>query len=85
MRSPTPLFPPPLSAAQPLEVLNPLLQSPGLNRNLPLWVNVLSKLKPLLMSVYFGADHVVWAQQVGVWNSPAAALAGGCSRWVGCS
>ena len=50
---------------QPLEVLNPLLQNPGwAGGGRPLWVEVLIKLKPLLMSIYFGADHIVWLQQV---------------------
>ena len=54
----------PPAPLQPLEALNPILQSPGLGSK-PLWVEALIKLKPLLMSIYFGADHVVWAQQVG--------------------
>lgn len=47
-------------------MLNPLLQNPGwAGGGRPLWVEVLIKLKPLLMSIYFGADHIVWLQQVG--------------------
>ena len=50
--------------AQPLEVLAPIIQNPGLvGAGRPMWVEVLIKLRPLLMSIYFGADHVVWAQQ----------------------
>jgi hypothetical protein len=52
------------ASLQPLEVLNPILQNPGLGGK-PLWAEVLLKLRPILMSIYFGADHVVWAQQVG--------------------
>ena len=51
---------------QPLEALNPIIQNPAFNAARPLWVEVLNKLKPLLMSIYFGGDHVVWAQQVGM-------------------
>jgi hypothetical protein len=50
---------------QPLEALNPIIQNPAFNAARPLWMEVLNKLKPLLMSIYFGGDHVVWAQQVG--------------------
>lgn len=53
---------------RPLEALNPILQSPGLGSK-PLWVEALIKLKPLLMSIYFGADHVVWAQQAGLMSN----------------
>lgn len=61
----SPFPPPPLPLPQPLEVLNPLLQQPGwAGGGRPLWVEVLIKLKPLLMSIYFGADHIVWLQQV---------------------
>ena len=57
--------PPPSTLPKPLEVLNPLLQQPGwAGGGRPLWVEVLMKLKPLLMSIYFGADHIVWLQQV---------------------
>lgn len=53
---------------QPLEALAPLIQNPGLaGGGRPLWIEALIKLKPMLMSVYFGADHVVWVQQVGAW------------------
>lgn len=55
---------------RPLEVLNPLLQNPGwAGGGRPLWVEVLIKLKPLLMSIYFGADHIVWLQQAGLMNN----------------
>ena len=58
--------PHPAPPLQPLEALNPLLQSPGLaGGGCPAWAELLLKLRPVLMSVYFGGDHVVWAQQVG--------------------
>ncbi len=51
---------------QPLEALGPLINNPGLaGGGRPLWIEALIKLKPLLMSLYFGADHIVWVQQVG--------------------
>ncbi|KAI3436582.1 hypothetical protein D9Q98_005998 [Chlorella vulgaris] len=53
---------------RPLEALNPILQNPAMGSR-PLWVEALIKLKPLLMSIYFGADHVVWAQQAGLLNN----------------
>lgn len=54
---------------RPLEVLNPLLTSPGLDRSKPLALEIINKLKPVLMAIYFGADHVVWAQQAGLLNN----------------
>ena len=65
-------------------MLNPLLQSPGLDPRQPLWVALLYKLRPLMMSLYFGADHVVWAQQVGGRGARGGGLtgaSGGCC-WV---
>jgi hypothetical protein len=73
------------ASLQPLEVLNPILQNPGLGGK-PLWAEVLLKLRPILMSIYFGADHVVWAQQVGAAKLMVhqkllgTAGAAGCSR-----
>lgn len=64
----------PRALLQPLEVLAPLIQNPGLaGGGRPLWVEALIKLKPLLMSVYFGADHIVWVQQVGAQPTPRSA------------
>jgi Peroxisomal biogenesis factor 11 (PEX11) len=51
---------------RPLEALNPIIQNPYLNANKPFVIEVLNKLKPILMAIYFGADHVVWAQQAGL-------------------
>lgn len=57
---------------KPLETLSPLVQSPGMvGGGRPVWVEVLIKLKPLLMSIYFGADHVVWVQQAGLMDNKA--------------
>ena len=53
-------------ATQPLEVLNPVLTNPALDRNKPLALEIIGKLKPVLMAIYFAADHVVWAQQAGL-------------------
>ena len=61
------MVPLPLPAShlpQPLEVLNPLLTNPKLDASKPLALELLGKLKPVLMAIYFGGDHVVWAQQV---------------------
>ncbi|KAL4457581.1 hypothetical protein ABPG75_012446 [Micractinium tetrahymenae] len=55
---------------RPLEALAPLIQNPGLaGGGRPLWVEALIKLKPLLMSIYFGADHIVWVQQAGLMDN----------------
>lgn len=51
---------------RPLEALTPLVHSPGINANKPLIIEILNKLKPILMSIYFGGDHVVWLQQAGL-------------------
>ena len=51
---------------RPLESLAPLLHNPSINTSKPLVIEIINKLKPILMAVYFGADHVVWAQQAGL-------------------
>lgn len=49
---------------RPLESLHPVLIKPGFSDPLP--VDVMNKLKALFMAVYFGADHFVWAYQIGL-------------------
>jgi len=51
---------------RPLESLAPLVHNPGINPNKPLVIEAINKLKPILMSIYFGGDHVVWLQQSGL-------------------
>jgi hypothetical protein len=51
---------------RPLESLKPLLLNPELNPNKPLVIEIINKLKPVLMAIYFGGDHVVWASQAGL-------------------
>lgn len=51
---------------KPLESLTPLLMQPSLNRHKPLIIEILKKLKCILMAVYFGGDHVVWMKQAGL-------------------
>lgn len=51
---------------RPLESLAVLLHNPSLNKSKPILIEIINKLKPILMSIYFGADHVVWAQQAGL-------------------
>lgn len=51
---------------RPLEQLNALFQNPRLSHKRPLWLDLLDKLRPICMAVYFGADHVVWAKQAGL-------------------
>lgn len=51
---------------KPLETLTPLILSPAIDGSKPLALEIINKLKPILMAIYFGADHVVWAQQAGL-------------------
>ncbi|KAK9843073.1 hypothetical protein WJX74_006549 [Apatococcus lobatus] len=53
---------------RPLENLVPVLTNPKLSPNKPVAVEVLIKLKSILMAIYFGADHVVWASQAGIYT-----------------
>lgn len=50
---------------RPLESLTPVLLSPGISGKDPA-IDAINKLKSALMAVYFGADHVVWAHQIGL-------------------
>jgi hypothetical protein len=56
---------------RPLESLHPLLLNPAINPSKPLWLEVINKIKPILMAVYFGGDHVVWAQNAGLTTNKA--------------
>ncbi len=58
--------------ARPLEALAPLLHAPEINAAKPLWLELLGKLKPALMALYFAGDHVVWAQQAGLLDKSRA-------------
>lgn len=51
---------------RPLESLTALIYAPGMNPKKPLAIEILNKVKPILMSIYFGGDHVVWASQAGL-------------------
>ena len=51
---------------RPLESLTPLVHNPSINPNKPYIIELLNKIKPVLMSIYFGGDHVVWASQAGL-------------------
>ncbi|GAB4820863.1 hypothetical protein N2152v2_007909 [Parachlorella kessleri] len=53
---------------RPLEALVPLITNLTFG-NKPLAIEIISKLKPILMAIYFGADHIVWAQQAGILNN----------------
>ncbi|KDD73237.1 peroxisomal biogenesis factor 11 [Helicosporidium sp. ATCC 50920] len=67
---------------RPLEALNPVLQNPHLNADRPLALELLAKIKPILMALYFAGDHVVWAQQAGLMARPElAAKARKASLW----
>lgn len=51
---------------KPLESLVPLYTNPSLDWRKPMHIEVLKKLKCILMAVYFGGDHVVWLKQAGL-------------------
>ncbi|KXZ52234.1 hypothetical protein GPECTOR_10g865 [Gonium pectorale] len=51
---------------RPLELMTPLLIQPGFTGKQPMLLEAINKVKAVLMAVYFGADHVVWAHQIGL-------------------
>lgn len=51
---------------RPLESLTPVLLAPGFNPKEPKTIQAINKLKNVLMAIYFGADHFVWAFQIGL-------------------
>jgi hypothetical protein len=54
---------------RPLESVSPVLLNPQLNASKPVAIELLNKLKNVLMALYFGADHVVWASQAGLYTN----------------
>lgn len=57
---------------RPLECLTPLLLDPRLSGKQPWQLQVVAKLKDVLMAIYFAADHFVWAYQIGLISSKPA-------------
>lgn len=51
---------------RPLESLTPLLVQPGFTGKQPKGLEAINKLKSVLLAMYFAADHVVWAGQIGL-------------------
>lgn len=51
---------------RPLENVTPLLTNPSFVQSQPLHTQALAKLKSCLNTLYFSADHVVWASQAGI-------------------
>lgn len=51
---------------RPLELIIPLINQPGFAGKDPKLLQAVNKLKALLMATYFGADHFVWAYQIGL-------------------
>jgi len=51
---------------RPLEAVSPLLVDPRLPGKAAWQVEAVAKLKDALMATYFAADHVVWANQIGL-------------------
>jgi len=58
---------------KPLESVAPLVLNPTLNPNKPVPIEVLNKLKCILMAVYFSGDHIVWLKQSGLLKNSALA------------
>lgn len=54
---------------KPLESLAPLVLNPSLDWRKPPHIEILKKLKCVLMAIYFGGDHVVWMKQAGLIDS----------------
>mmetsp|Transcript_14982 Transcript_14982/g.32478 ORF Transcript_14982/g.32478 Transcript_14982/m.32478 type:complete len:241 (+) Transcript_14982:194-916(+) len=54
---------------RPLECLVPVLNQPGFTGKQPKLLEAINKLKAILMAIYFGADHLVWAHQIGLANN----------------
>lgn len=52
---------------RPLESVSPIIYSPHLNPAKPVVLELINKLKLVLNAIYFGADHVVWAGQAGIY------------------
>eukprot|EP00890_Picochlorum_soloecismus_P000660 jgi/Picsp_1/1595/NSC_05073-R1_peroxisomal biogenesis factor 11 family protein len=51
---------------KPLESLAPIVLNPSLNPKKPVTIEILNKLKNVLMAVYFGGDNIVWLKQAGL-------------------
>jgi hypothetical protein len=51
---------------RPLESIAPLLVDPRLPGKAAWQLEAVAKLKDILMATYFAADHVVWANQIGL-------------------
>lgn len=57
---------------RPFESVMPIINNPTLNPSKSLPLELLTKLKSVLMAIYFAADHVVWANQAGIYTNKAA-------------
>lgn len=53
---------------RPLEAASPVLLNPVLNPKKPMLLELINKLKSILMAIYFAGDHVVWASQAGLYT-----------------
>mmetsp|Transcript_7954 Transcript_7954/g.21223 ORF Transcript_7954/g.21223 Transcript_7954/m.21223 type:complete len:235 (+) Transcript_7954:101-805(+) len=53
---------------RPLETMTPLLVNPRFNNVDPKLLQTINRAKSIAMAVYFGADHFVWAYQIGLLN-----------------
>lgn len=53
---------------RPFESVMPIITQPGFTGKQHPALEALVKVKSILMAIYFGADHVVWAYQIGLVN-----------------
>ncbi|KAI8113706.1 hypothetical protein M9435_003700 [Picochlorum sp. BPE23] len=51
---------------KPVESILPVVMNPSLDWRRPVYVEILKKLKCILMAVYFGGDHIVWLKLSGL-------------------
>lgn len=56
---------------RPLEILTPLLAAPGFAGKDPLLIQLLNKIKTILMALFFAGDHFTWAYSVGLISDKA--------------
>ncbi|KAL3148529.1 hypothetical protein ABBQ38_013967 [Trebouxia sp. C0009 RCD-2024] len=54
---------------RPLEAASPVLLNHTLNPSKPMLLELINKLKSILMAIYFAGDHVVWASQAGLYTN----------------
>jgi hypothetical protein len=51
---------------RPLESIVPIINQPGFTGKQHVVLEAVGKIKAILMALYFGGDHFVWAHQIGI-------------------